>query len=394
MPATADALGIPQLDALLSPVPVGSTVLIANDPGIEAESFLYQAAHSQLAAGRTVVYAVFNRPPSAVARAMNEFGFDTAPHAGRFLLLDAYSPLLGTRDPAAAYQLKNPLSLNEFGLLLESVSREHRDAVLIIDPLSNLVDVLSVPHFVRQFPLLRQTIAHFRLTIALFTQWPYPGDVSAALQAFDVVVACKGVEDRVLFGQYFSLQRARWKPGLSTRPQLYKTHKPGGVHVYVPKIVVTGAHTAGKTTFIHSVSDTAKSANFEGSTVALDHGNARIDGLTVDLFGTPGQERFDPILGTIAGQALGIILMVDSTRPETFGRAREMLGKIYTEGLPVIVCANKQDVPGALTAEDVERELRPPPNIQVVGCRAAERASAQAVLRSLLERILKTGVSV
>jgi len=374
-------------------MPARSTILVANDPGVEADTFLYQAAYRQLERGRTVVYAVFNRPPSSVARAMREYGFDTTPYARQFLLLDGYSALLGTRDPGAAYRLDNPTSIDDFGLLLETVSREHRDAALIVDPLSNLVDVLSVPEFVRKFPLLRQTLNHFELTVALFTQWPYADDVSKVFSDFDVVIALRGVEDRVLFGQYFALQRANWKPGLSTKPQLYKTHKPGGVHVYVPKIVVTGAYTAGKTTFIHAVSDTAKSANFEGSTVALDHGQVRIDGLSVDLFGTPGQERFDPILSTIAGQALGMILMVDSTAPETFDRARDMLNKIYREGLPAIVCANKQDLPNALSPSDVHARLRPPPGVQVVGCRANDRASSQEVLRRLLEQVLKTGVS-
>lgn len=33
-------MGVPQLDALLAPVPRGATLVFLNDPGVQAEAFL------------------------------------------------------------------------------------------------------------------------------------------------------------------------------------------------------------------------------------------------------------------------------------------------------------------------------------------------------------------
>ena len=75
---------------------------------------------------------------------------------------------------------------------------------------------------------------------------------------------------------------------------------PGGVKIYIPKILVTGPYHAGKTSFIQSASFRSVSVNRENlegnneTTVALDFGHVKLGGFVVELFGTPGQERFDP----------------------------------------------------------------------------------------------------
>jgi len=179
------------------------------------------------------------------------------------------------------------------------------------------------------------------------------------------------------------------KPPADAKPRLYKSMKPGGVFVYIPKIVVTGPFNAGKSSFVRAISDTSVSVDHLGTTVALDHGRVTMDGLTADVFGTPGQARFDPILKVVAGQAVGVILVVDSTKPDTFPRAREMLNQTWKQGLPGIVAANKQDEPDALPPAEVARLLSPPPHVRVVGCSGQDQESGRAVLRMLIEQILE-----
>ena len=72
--------------------------------------------------------------------------------------------------------------------------------------------------------------------------------------------------------------------------------KPGGFRGYIPKILVTGPFHAGKTTMVHSLSMRAVSVQRMGTTVALDFGHVDYKGFSLDLFGTIGQPRFDPIL--------------------------------------------------------------------------------------------------
>jgi small GTP-binding protein len=381
-------VGVVQLERLLEPIPAGASVLYAAEPGVEAEPFLYQAAHAALAADRDVAYVVTNRAPASVRKAMRELGFHG--DSPRLRFVDGFSALMGSasgedlvverpNDPAAVAQA------------IERAARAHPRAVLVVDSLSSIVDNAGVDAFLAHARALTRAFAAFELTAALFTRWPYPGEVEQALEgAFSARVGVRGVEDRIVVSQYFRLERAAWrrKPDLDDRPRLYKVSKPGGVFVYVPKIVVTGPFNAGKSSFVHAVSDSAVSADYAGTTVAMDHGRATMDGLTADVFGTPGQARFDPILRIVAGQAVGVVLVVDSTQPDSFQRAREMLNLTWRHGLPGIVAATKQDLPGALDAHEVARLLDPPPHVKVVSCVGNERESARAVLRELIDQIL------
>jgi hypothetical protein len=368
-------------------VPDHATLLYANDPGVEAEPFLYQAAYHHLAQGGDVIYAVTNRSPSTILTAMSGYGMDVTAHRGRLTFLDAFSALMG-QPSVAEHVIGQPNDPSQFVAAVERLARDHPHAWLFIDSLSTIIDQANEEKFVADFPRLLAAMRKFDHTQALFTRWPYGADIAPLLAQFDAVVGVKGVEDRVMTGQYFLVERATWKPTLVARPRLFRALKPGGVHVYIPKIVVTGPYNAGKSSFVHAVSDTAQSADELGTTVAMDHGRVTMDGLTADIFGTPGQARFDPILKIVAGQALGVIVVVDSTKPDSFPRAKEMLTQTWRQGLPGIIAANKQDLPGALTPAEVARVLDPPPRVKVIGCTGQEKASARLVLQELLDQIL------
>jgi hypothetical protein len=293
----------------------------------------------------------------------------------------------------AEYRVANPASVPDFVSALERAAAEHPRALLVVDSLSSLVDNATTQGFLSGFDALHRACRRFDMTAALFTRWPYGEDVLDKLRAFDATVSLRAVEDRVVLSQYFRLDRASWKTGIDAKPRLYKSMRPGGVYVYIPKIVVTGPYNAGKSSFIHAISDVAVSADRLGTTVALDHGRATLDGLTADIFGTPGQGRFDPILKIVAGQAVGVILVVDSTKPDSFPRAREMLQLTWRQSIPAIVAANKQDLPDALPPDEVARLLQPPPHVRVVGCTGQDAASGRAVLRALIDQILQGSVT-
>lgn len=388
----AAGVGVPQLETLLSPIPEHSTILFLNDPGVEAETFLYQAAYKHLEAGRKVVYAVTNRSPSTVVKAMRDFGFDPSAHADRMEWIDTFSPLMGMASEAR-YLANTPGNVEEFAMLVEKAARAHPDALLVVDSLSQLIDQAGSEPFSAVFPRLLQAMKRFEMATVLFTKWPYDVDITNLTAAFDGVVSLRGVEERVMLSQYFCLDRATWKGDVDAKPRLYKSLKPGGVHVYIPKVVVTGPYNAGKSSFVQALSDAAVSADQLGTTVALDHGRATMDGLTADVFGTPGQSRFDPILKIVAGQALGVIVVVDATKPESFDRAREMLELTWRKGLPGIIAANKQDLPDAIPPDEVAKRIAPPPGVRVVGCIGQERDSARNVLKQLIDQILTMGAS-
>ena len=391
MGAVVTGLGVPQLERLVGPVPEHMTLVFVNDPGTEGEPFLYQGAHHALASGGRVVYAVTNRPPSSVLAAMEGFGLDVHEARDRLHFLDAYSGLLGAAS-GAAYHVDDPSRPARFVEAVERAARDHPDALLVVDSLSSFLDQGQDPA-VALFPRLLAAMRRFRMAEALFTKWPYAPDVQGLLADFDGVVSLRAVEERVTLSQYFRVERASWRTELDRKPRLYKSLRPGGVHVYIPKILVTGPYGAGKSSFVRSVSDSAVSVDHLGTTVALDHGRVTMDGLTADVFGTAGQARFDPLLRIVAGQAVGVVVVVDATRPDTFPRAREMMDLTWRQGLPAIVAANKQDLPGALAPDLVARMLDLPAQVRVVGCKGDDRESGRHVLRALIDHILSVEVS-
>jgi len=93
------------------------------------------------------------------------------------------------------------------------------------------------------------------------------------------------------------------------------------------KIVFTGTPGAGKTTAIGAISDiepvVTDVANSDVTldkaltTVGLDYGHVDLDGgLRVRLFGTPGQQRFDFMWRILVRDALGLVILVDNSRPD------------------------------------------------------------------------------
>lgn len=169
------------------------------------------------------------------------------------------------------------------------------------------------------------------------------------------------------------------------------------------KIVITGSFAAGKTQFINSISDIETvSTDFETTldeerdmkshtTVALDFGTIAInDELTLYLFGTPGQERFDYMWEHLATGCLGYIVMVDSCRPAKFPETISLMQRFAKiTDAPFLVAANKQDDPAALPPMYIRRRLGLPPGIPVLPCVAKDRESVKSVLLSLLEIITR-----
>lgn len=94
------------------------------------------------------------------------------------------------------------------------------------------------------------------------------------------------------------------------------------------KFIFTGTPGAGKTTAIAAISDrppvstdmlTTDELNDvkEHTTVAMDFGEFTLEnGERVFLYGTPGQERFRHMWEILINGGLGLIVLVDNTRPD------------------------------------------------------------------------------
>ncbi|MEM3400276.1 MAG: GTP-binding protein, partial [Candidatus Micrarchaeia archaeon] len=223
-------------------------------------------------------------------------------------------------------------------------------------------------------------------TIFLFTNWNYPQDrINRIARMFDYVVNLKTVEEKVLLRNYFSVVKA---PKEVLNANVPFRIGMDGISIYIPKILVTGPFHSGKSTFIHKVSVRAVSVDRMGTTIALDHGYIDYGGLTADLFGTPGQERFDFMLDILNKDTFGVVCIVDSTNPGTFQRAKEMIEQVAGYGLPYVIAANKQDLEGALTPEQVRAEMGLPENIPVMPTVATTGEGCVECVKKLIDLIV------
>jgi len=170
------------------------------------------------------------------------------------------------------------------------------------------------------------------------------------------------------------------------------------------KMVITGPYASGKTEFMKSISEidvvsteaqvskeTAEAQVKDNTTVAMDFGRITVDDdLVLYLFGTPGQRRFDFMWEILAEGMLGFVVMVDSTKPETFREAKSILETFRAYApTPYVVAANKQDIPDAWPADDLRIALRIEENVKLLPCVAKDKESVKNVLLQLLYAILE-----
>lgn len=176
----------------------------------------------------------------------------------------------------------------------------------------------------------------------------------------------------------------------------------------VVKMVITGPFAAGKTEFIGSVSEidvvsterkiTSSAEKVkEATTVAMDFGRITVEkegpedeDIILYLFGTPGQRRFDFMWEILSEGMLGFVILVDSTKPETFREAKRILETFRNfAATPYVVAANKQDMEDAWDPEDIRIILRLESDIKILPCVATDKESVKEVLLALLYAILE-----
>ena len=376
-------LGLPIIDDVLD-VPPGKVVTYHVDPEVEGDVFVMQTTQRNLEEGYKCCFVTTSMSPMTVRNRFKEFGWDI--NVKNFSILDAYSGIVGDFSNEK-YFVKDPSNVKELSDTMKRAIIEND--LIAVSSLSTMIDLCGeevLEHFKEwcEYAAMNNSVL-----VIQFVAWPYEEYIIETVKNLsNAIITIGGIHHRVILGQYYGLVKADWTD-VKGKSVLFKLVKPGGIRAYIPKILVTGPYNAGKSSFVHAVSERAISVDRLGTTVALDHGHIEYRGFSIDIFGTPGQERFDPILKVLGGEALGVILIVDSTQPESFPRAKKMLEETTKFGLPYVVAANKQDLANALSPEEIRKRMNLPDDVPIIPTVANKGIGVYEVLDALIDLIMR-----
>jgi hypothetical protein len=360
-----------------------SAILLFSDHPSEKRVFAEHFVTTGVRAGETCLYVDFFRAPQLARREMAKFGdFDEK----KVLFVDATSAQL-LIPSSEKYSVRDPNDLDNIMDVVERAIRETKPVRVVIDSMEFLADRFPKEDVFRRWKhLLEVARENGAVTAYLFLNWTYgQAEVERIEELSDYVVEFQSRMRTGILQHFLRIRHSR-KDGVHTNWIPYTFKELVGLTVYFPRILVTGPFNAGKSTVVRQLCASTISVDRMGTTVAFDYGNVEIMGLEAEVFGTPGQERFDFIFQIFAREVNGVLLVIDGTRPEDFERAKQMMGLVGSS--PVVVLANKADLPGSMTLDEIRRGLQLTRDTPIVPTVATEGKGLRDALKLLAEMIM------
>jgi hypothetical protein len=193
---------------------------------------------------------------------------------------------------------------------------------------------------------------------------------------------------------------------MSPRAGIVKRTRSSNGHVARPlKIVITGPFSAGKTTLIKTISEVAivgtdrdvsdetKSVK-ERTTVAMDFGRITFaQDLSLFLFGTPGQRRFEVMWEILSEGMIGFILLVHAGDDRSIDEASHILNTFreYAD-VPFVIGVSHLDETKESHDEvfaKVRDKLELPEHVDLVPCDPREREDVKGLMLQILFDVMK-----
>ncbi|MHA1379062.1 MAG: GTP-binding protein [Candidatus Helarchaeota archaeon] len=161
------------------------------------------------------------------------------------------------------------------------------------------------------------------------------------------------------------------------------------------KVLVLGPHHAGKSTFVRqfcgeNTMNLDKMGRDGPTTVAMDFGVKRFEDIKLFVFGTPGMSHFSTIREVLSQGSDGILFVIDAADPKKDDEVREIWAeyKKYTEDVPVVVLANKQDLPNARSTEELRKKFDFLKDLPIIETSTKENTYLDKAMHELLRMSL------
>lgn len=367
-------------EALDGGVEDGSNVLFLADLAVDKSKFASALVNYRMEQEDNVIYFINNKMPQYVKERVDN------PESDNFAIIDGFSSTLG-KESNEKFNIDTNLKADRKDYIEESKEvsidameeMESWGSTFVLDSLDAFVgqwdEMQDFAESLRPVAGRTSTVNYFLLPNLGFED---EGEELEELEEiFDYVIHLKGLERSGIILKFIEIR----KPDVETRVPFDIT--PRGLVMYVPKLLVTGPYDAGKSTTVQNMSEESVSVDRLGTTVALDHGQVEKKGLKAELFGTPGQKRFDWALDFLGQSMFGCFIVVDSRDPN-YERVEELKQDLTAEELPFIILANFQNKDEALDPEEIEEET----GIETIGIDAKNGDNLDESLERLMNKIM------
>jgi len=150
-----------------------------------------------------------------------------------------------------------------------------------------------------------------------------------------------------------------------------------------PKICILGEGGVGKSSLVSLLQGRMddSTTGTQEPTIGLEIEDSRINGKKCTIWDLGGQKRFKSMWNDFLKNSGLAVLVCDSTE-ENVKKTKAILDRFANRiGSKVIAIANKQDLPGALGAEEVQKKLG--------GIRTYEMSAIRAELKERMKQILE-----
>ncbi len=379
------ATGIQLLDEKLGGgFPRKSILLMFSEIPAEKRIFAEHFAMVGVKANETCLYVDFYRAPQLARRELMKFGLDPQ---DKLLLVDATSSQLLL--PSSEKYIIN--DVGDLEIIIDVVMRAIRE----VKPRRIIID--SMEFLAQRFP--RDKVLEFWRQIAseagnvgatlcfLFINWTYASpELEDIRKMADYVIEFQSTISSGIIKNMMRIEDVKGD-SLKTNWVPYTFKDLAGVTVYFPRILVTGPEGAGKSTVMRNLCNTSVLIDRVDATVAFDYGNVTTMGLEAELFSTPGRERFESIFKVFARELSGMLLVVDASNTEELQNAKTMMN-IVGPNLPCVILANKSDVQGHLSPDQIKETMNLKDNVPIVPSIAVEGKGLMEALKSLAEMII------